>query len=89
MKFHVYLEEEEVQGETIGTMTEATVKDKIGPIKFKSPVRVGAGVKLTIKMMHKEVPGQNSHAFYGNSGSDAHTIEGNDNYIKVERSSMD
>ena len=70
-------------------MTEATVKDKIGPIKFKSPIRVASGVKFTIKMMHKEVPGQSSHAFYGNSGSDAHTIEGNDNYIKVERSSMD
>ena len=46
-----------MQGETIGTMSEATVKDKIGPIKFRAPVRVAAGVKLTIKMMHKEVSG--------------------------------
>ena len=33
-------------------MSEMTVKDKIGPIKFKNPVRVASGVKLTIKMMH-------------------------------------
>ena len=49
----------------------------------------GEEVKLTIKLMNKEVPGENSHAFSGKSRSDAHTIEGNDNYIKVERSRMD
>ena len=41
-KFDVYLEEE-VQGETIGTMKEATVKNKIGRIKFKSLMGVGGG----------------------------------------------
>ena len=39
----MYLEEAEVQGETIGTMKDATVKDKIGPVKFKLLMRVGGG----------------------------------------------
>ncbi len=89
MKYLVFLDEEEVIPETVGSMTSATVVDKIGPIKFKNPVRLQPNVKLTIRMMHKEVPGQSSHAFYGNNGDNAQDIEGNEKFLKVESSDKD
>lgn len=78
VKYYVMVDDNEVIAETVGTLTESIVKDKIGPIKFKTPVRVPANAKLTIVMMHKEVPGQSSHAFYGNNGDNCQEIEGND-----------
>ena len=55
IKFNIFVNNSQVLTVENYDITSSQIKDKIAPVKFKSPINLTAGASITIQMMHKEV----------------------------------
>lgn len=65
VRYKIFKEDEEIVTETTAAITPAMLKEKVGPVKLKSPVTIPPQTNFTVMYIYNAVSGQSSHAHYG------------------------
>ena len=89
VRYKIFKEDEEIVTETTAAITPAMLKEKVGPVKLKSPVTIPPQTNFTVMYIYNAVSGQSSHAHYGQDGGNPQDIEGNEKIFEVIYSSRD
>ena len=89
VRYKIFKEDEEIVTETTASIKAGMLKEKVGPVKLKSPVTIPPKTNFTIMYIFNSVDGQSSHAHYGENGGSPGDIEGNEKIFEVTYSSRD